>query len=185
MRQFIFPLLVISSKKRVNDGKSDKTINMEVLLMKFPKKYISIILEHISTCYKQKIRVLRQFIFPLLVISSNKRVNNGKKWQNAKYGGVANEISKNIYIHNIGAYINILQTNKNSIETIYFSKILSMGPLVQVPSNPETQQFLYIQKNLWVVQYHRLKYHTHMNIFNSASGVWMDRKSFIMFQYNN
>ena len=44
-------------------GKSDETLNMEALLMKF-QIYISIILEHISTCYKQKIRVLRQFIFP-------------------------------------------------------------------------------------------------------------------------
>ena len=51
-------------------------------------------MEHISTCYKQKIRVLRQFIFPLLVISSKKRVNNGEKWRNAKYGGVAEEKSK-------------------------------------------------------------------------------------------
>ena len=53
--QFIFPLLVISSKKRVNNGKSDKTLNMETLLMKFPKKtIISIILEQIPTCYKKK-----------------------------------------------------------------------------------------------------------------------------------
>ena len=58
------------------------------------KKIISIILDHISKCYKQKIRVLRQFIFPLLVISSKKRVNNGEKWQNGKYGGVADEIFK-------------------------------------------------------------------------------------------
>ena len=62
--------------------------------MKFSKIYISIILEQISTCYKQKIRVLRQFVFPLLVISSKKRVNNGEKWQNAKYGDVADEIFK-------------------------------------------------------------------------------------------
>ena len=81
-------------------------------------------MEHISTCYKQKIRVLRQFIFPLLVISSKKQVNKGKKWQNAKYGGVADEIFKKQYIHNLGAYINMLQKNKKCIETIYFSKIL-------------------------------------------------------------
>ena len=66
--------------------------------MKFPKIYISIILEHISTCYKQKLRVLRQPIFPLLVISSKKLVNNRKKQWNAKHGGAADEIFK-IYIY--------------------------------------------------------------------------------------
>ena len=76
-------------------GKSDETLNMEAFLMKIPKTILSIILEHISTCYQKKIRVLGQFIFPLLVISSKKRVNNGKKRRNAKYGGVADEISKN------------------------------------------------------------------------------------------
>ena len=34
-------LLVISSKKQVNNGKSDKTLNMEALLMKFPKNIYS------------------------------------------------------------------------------------------------------------------------------------------------
>ena len=33
------------------------------------------------------------------------------------------------YIHNLGAYINMLQTKNKSIETIYFSMILSMDPL--------------------------------------------------------
>ena len=34
------------------------------------------------------------------------------------------------YIHNLGEYINMLQTKNKSIETIYLSKILSMGPLI-------------------------------------------------------
>ena len=34
------------------------------------------------------------------------------------------------YIHNLGAYINMLQTKNKSIETIYLSNILSMGPLI-------------------------------------------------------
>ena len=54
----------------------------------------------------------------LLVISSKKRLNNGEKWQNAKYGGIADEILK---IHNLGVYINMLQTKNKSIQTIYFS----------------------------------------------------------------
>ena len=37
---------------------------------------------------------------------------------------------KYIYIHNLGTYINISQTKSKSIETIYFSNILSMDPLV-------------------------------------------------------
>ena len=73
---------------------------------------------------------MRQFILPLLVISNNKQVNNGEKWRNDKYGSVADEISKNNYIHNLGAYINMLQTKNKSIETIYSSKILSMDPLI-------------------------------------------------------
>ena len=35
-----------------------------------------------------------------------------------------------IYIHNLGAYINMLQIKNKSIETIYLSKILSMDPLL-------------------------------------------------------
>ena len=37
---------------------------------------------------------------------------------------------KKDHIHNLGAYINMLQTKNKSIETIYFSKILSMDPLI-------------------------------------------------------
>ena len=48
--------------------------------------------------------------------------------RNAKYGGVADEISKNNYIHNLGAYINMLQTKNNSIETIYFPRFYQWGP---------------------------------------------------------
>ena len=78
MRQFIFPLLIITSKKRVNNGKGLQNAKYGGVADEISKKQIiSIILEHISTCYKQKIRVLRQFISPLLVISSKKRVNNG------------------------------------------------------------------------------------------------------------
>ena len=37
------------------------------------------------------------------------------------------------YIHNLGAYINMLQTKNKSIEKIYFSNILSMDPLIIHP----------------------------------------------------
>ena len=35
---------------------------------------------------------------------------------------------KNIYIHILGAYINMLQTNKKSIETIYFQDFIIGSP---------------------------------------------------------
>ena len=60
-----FSLLVISSKKRVNNGKKWRNTKYGGVADENSKKYIiSIILEHKKTCYKQKIRVLRQFIFP-------------------------------------------------------------------------------------------------------------------------
>ena len=62
LRQFIFPLLFITSRKQVKRGKCDKMLNLRELLMQFPKKYI--------------------------------------------------------YIHNIGARINMIHITNKSIETI-------------------------------------------------------------------
>ena len=86
--------MVISSKKRVNNRKKWRNAKYGDVADEIPpKKIISKILKHTSSCYKQKIRVLRRFISPLMVVSSKKQVNNGKKWQNAKNGDVSDETS--------------------------------------------------------------------------------------------
>ena len=38
------------------------------------------------------------------------------------------KFSKTIYIHNLGAYINMLKTKDKSIETIYFPRFYQWGP---------------------------------------------------------
>ena len=65
--------------------------------------------------------------FPILVLSSKKRVNNGKKWQNAKNGDVADENFKK-YIHNLEAFINMLR-KKEYWDNLFFLRFLSMDPL--------------------------------------------------------
>ena len=83
----------------------------------------------------------------------------------------------NIYIniHNLGAVINMLQTKNKSIETIYFSKILSIDPLPTGIDTPSSQDGKYFDElTLAIVAFSNHKVSTTVEISDQTTVVDTD-----------